>query len=145
MYRIITLLLLCVPLYLQAKSLEYELLDEAGFRSMIAGNTVVGVTRQSNSLYKLYFAHDGTCELFKQNALYKGLWWTSKDESGDDIIHAYWPEYTSQDERSLFNSQHPRYGSPTSVRYYIAKEAPYGLLLVTKSIQVHALLVPGKQ
>jgi len=68
MYRFFTIFLLVLPLYLRADlSVEYELADEDAFRSKVVGNTVVGMTRQSNSLYLLYFAADGSSELFKQN------------------------------------------------------------------------------
>lgn len=147
MVKAITLFLLCLPLYLKGSelSVEYELLDETAFRSKIVGNTVVGLTRQSNSLYQLYFALDGTCELLKQNAFYAGSWWIDKDDAGRDVVHAFWPDYQSLEAKSLFNPQNPRYGSPTSILYYMAKAPATGLLLVTKSAQAAAILLPGKK
>lgn len=126
-------------------SVGYELLDQASFHKNIAGNTVVGVTRQSKSLYMLYFAPDGTCELWKQDQIYNGTWWINKDEEGRDVVHAFWPNYQSTQPKSLFSPENPRYGNPTSILYYSSSQHTNALLLVTKTTQAAAIIVPGRQ
>lgn len=126
-------------------SVDYELLDHAAFHKNIAGNTVVGVTRQSKSLYMLYFAPDGTCELWKQDQIFNGTWWINKDEQGRDVVHAFWPEYQSTEPKSLFSPENPRFGNATSILYYGSSQHPNALLLVTKSMQAAATVVPGRQ
>jgi hypothetical protein len=126
-------------------SVEYELLDDTAFHRTIVGNTVVGMTRQSKSLYMLYFAPDGICELWKQACVFKGHWWISKDNQDRDVVHAFWPEYRSVEPKSLFFPLNPSYGKPTSVLYYHSHLNQNALLLVTKSAQVAAMIVPGRQ
>lgn len=128
-----------------AISINYELLDNDAFHRTIVGNTVVGVTRQSKSVYMLYFAPEGICQLWKQSQIFEGSWWIDKDEKGRSVVHAFWPTYRSTQPKSLFSTENPRYGTPTSVLYYHSPQNKNALLLVTKSAQAAATVVPGKQ
>ena len=67
---------------------NYQLMDHKAFERIVVGNTVVGVTSNSKSLYLLYFAKDGICELWKQDKVYTGTWWVEKDEQGRDFMRA---------------------------------------------------------
>lgn len=134
-------------LYSENTSIQvnYELVDEGTFHKLIVGNTVVGITRQSNSLYKLYFAADGVCELWKQQQIYSGSWWINKNEVGQDVVHAFWPNYQSTEPKSLFSPENPRFGNATSVLYYFSPQVPNALMIATKSFQLAAIIAPGRQ
>ncbi|MBS0656207.1 MAG: hypothetical protein JSR46_10550 [Verrucomicrobia bacterium] len=84
--RVVLILLfgiLAIPLlHGQELNVQYERLDGPAFHERIVGNTVVGITRQSKSLYMLYFAQDGVCELSKGQQIYAGKWWIDKDALG---------------------------------------------------------------
>lgn len=54
--------------------IHYQLIDRDSFQDIVVGNTIVGVTLQSHSLYMLHFLPDGYCELWKQNKIYAGSW-----------------------------------------------------------------------
>ncbi len=123
-------------------SLLFQRMDKEAFQEKVVGNTVVGITRHSQSLYMLYFLEDGSCELWKQNQNYSGHWWIDQDPDGTDLVHAFWPNYISQHSKSLFSPENPSYGKPTSERYYF-NLASGQILIAGKSFQTPALLVPG--
>lgn len=123
-------------------SVNYQRMNKEIFHEKVVGNTIVGITRQSRSLYMLYFQTDGSCELWKQNQIYSGRWWIDLDPKGESIIHAFWPNYTSKEQKSLFSPQNPSYGKPTSLRYYLSSTSGE-VLIAGKAFQTTALLVPG--
>jgi hypothetical protein len=124
-------------------SIDYQLLNGQLLQELVVGNTVVGVTRQSQSLYMLYFLPDGYCELWKENRIYLGSWWIEKDpEDQQEYLRAFWPDYTSTQPGSLFSPQNRRYGQPTKVRYYF-NPSTRALLLAGKTFQTPLVLVPG--
>jgi len=138
----------CIPLMSEipstAVSVNYQLMDAPTFQKIVVGNTILGVTRHTNSLYMLYFAPNGTCEMWKENQVYEGNWWTEKDDLGRDFVRAFWPQYISEDPQSLFSPENPHVGSATSVWYYVDSEQSNKLLIGTKTFQASVLLAPGK-
>lgn len=134
-------LVLRIVLLADEISVDYQLMDRDLFEKVVVGNTIVGVTRQSHSLYMLYFLQNGYCELLKQNQIYQGSWWIEKDKLGRDVVRAFWPEYSSSEPKSLFSFENPRYGSATAIRYYM--NAAGALFLAGKTFQVPVILVPG--
>lgn len=130
--------------FLSANSIfmDYQRMNKEIFEEKIVGNTIVGITRQSRSLYMLYFLSDGTCELWKQNQMYFGSWWIDQDLEGEDIVHAFWHNYISKEPKSLFFPKNPCYGKPTSLRYYY-NQATGEILIGGKAFQTSVLLVPG--
>jgi hypothetical protein len=130
--------------FLCAKELlvDYQRMSRETFQEKIVGNTIVGITRQSRSLYMLYFREDGSCELWKQNQIYPGSWWIDRDSEGEDVVHAIWPNYVSQEPKSLFSPKNPAYGKPTSLRYYF-DPANGGVIVEGKAFQAPVLLVHG--
>jgi hypothetical protein len=122
---------------------DFQRMDRALFQKEVVGNTVIGVTRQSKSLYMLYFEADGACELWKQNQIYAGRWWIDQDPEGKDFIHAFWPGYISSEPKSLFSPKNPSYGKPTSLRYYFNRESK-ACFIRGKSFQAPVLLAPGR-
>lgn len=125
-------------------SVTYQLMDGNAFQKIVVGNTIVGMTRQSQSVYMLYFLPGGSCELWKQNEVFKGSWWIENDETGRDYVRAYWPDYNSKDPKSLFSPENPRYGTATSVWYYMDAQQPDTLLVATKKFRAPVVLVPGR-
>lgn len=123
-------------------NIKYQLLDRNEFEKVVVGNSVVGMTRQSHSLYILWFKQDGLCELWKGNKIYPGKWWIEKDIDNRDIVRAFWPSYTSSEPKSLFSPENPRFGEATSIGYYRNSENG-ALLLVGKKFALSALLIPG--
>lgn len=113
-------------------SINYQLIDRTEFEKLIVGNTVVGITRQSSSLYMLYFLSNGSCELWKQDKIYAGKWWFESDSEGRDLVRAFWPKYTSADPQSFFSPNNPHFGKATAVRYY-------------RNMQNGALYIAGKK
>lgn len=131
--------------FLSAESIfmDYQRMDKGIFEEKVVGNTIVGITRQSRSLYMLYFLSDGSCELWKQNQIHSGSWWIDQDPKGEDIVHAFWPNYTSMEPKSLFSPKNSAYGKPTSLRYYY-NQATGEVLIGGKTFQTSVLLVPGR-
>lgn len=123
---------------------NYRLMDLKTFQKLVVGNTIVGMTRQSQSLYLLYFAEDGSCELWKQNKVYLGTWWSEKDDLGRDFMRAHWPDYASAEKKSLFSPANPNYGSATSVWYYVDVQQSDTVLVATKDFRSPVLLMPGR-
>ena len=121
---------------------DYQRMNKEVFHEKIVGNTVVGITRQSRSLYMLYFLTDGSCELWKQNQIYAGRWWIDLDSRGEDIVHAFWPQYTSCEPKSLFSPKNPFYGKPTSLRYYF-NPTTAEVCIAGRAFRTMVLLVPG--
>ncbi len=134
--------LFCSFLYADDLVVDYQRVTKETFHEKIVGNTIVGTTRQSRSLYMLYFLEDGSCELWKQNQIYSGRWWIDQDSKGEDVVHAFWPTYISQEPKSLFSPKNPSYGKPTSLRYYFDPESG-GVLVAGKAFHASVLLVPG--
>lgn len=122
--------------------LDYQRINQETFNEVIVGNTIVGITRQSKSLYMLYFLPEGSCELWKQNQIYSGRWWIDQDPKGEDVVHAFWPDYISLEPKSLFSLKNPSYGKPTSLRYYFDKSSG-AILIRGKTFQTSVLLAPG--
>lgn len=122
----------------------YQLLNKESFDKVVVGNTIVGVTRNSHSLYLLYFAPLGNCELWKQNQIYPGSWWTEKDTCGRTNVRAIWPDYQSSSPKSIFSTDNPKYGSATSVWYYVDIEQPDTLILATEKFRTPLLIIPGR-
>ena len=135
------------PLISQAPDISmavtYELINEAMFRQYIVGNTVVGITRQSNSLYMLYFVEDGTCTMWKQNKIYNGSWWVEKDKDSHDFFRAIWQQYKSNEPNSLFHPENPRFGNATSLWYYRDFQSPHGFQIATKNFRETVIVAPG--
>ena len=123
-------------------SVNYHLMDQDEFQNVVVGNTVVGVTRQSHSLYMLYFLPNGYCELWKQNQIYLGNWWIEKDKLGRDCVRAFWPQYTSSEPDSLFSPKNPRYGTPTALKYYFDSQRR-ALLVAGNTLEASVIFVPG--
>lgn len=123
-------------------SINYQLVDRTEFEKLVVGNTVVGITRQSSSLYMLYFLCNGTCELWKQDKTYVGTWWFELDSQGRDLVRAFWPTYTSSDPQSLFSPDNPNYGKATALRYY--RDIQSGAIIIAgKKFKASVVLVPG--
>lgn len=119
-------------------SLNYQLMDKAMFERLVVGNTIIGITRQSHSLYMLYFLPEGKCVLWKKNETFPGNWWIEKDT----IVRAFWPSYKSSEPASLFFPQNPSYGCATALRYYF--NASTGAVIVAgKKFQTSVVLAPG--
>lgn len=136
------LLSLCFSLSADEIPLVYQRMDREMFQNRVAGNTIIGITRQSRSLYMLYFAAQGECELWKQDQTYQGKWWIEQDSENRDVVRAFWPTYTSSEPSSLFSPQNPRYGNATALRYYL--HAQTGAVLVAgKTFQTSVILAPG--
>ena len=122
----------------------YKAMDKAMFQSIVVGNTIIGITRQSRSPYMLYFEEDGSCQLWKKDHIYNGTWWIEKDNLGRDCVRAMWPEYTSTEPNSLFHPQNPLYGRATSVWYYVDIEQPNAIHMASRRFRSPVLLAPGK-
>src|SRR5690349_4269318 len=115
-YMMVTVYL---PLFaLDEIPVNYQLMDRQAFENVVVGNTLVGTTHYSHSLYMIYFLPEGECHLWKQNQIYSGQWWIETNQEGNDYIRAFWPEYFSTNQKSLFSPENPRYGHATHVRYY---------------------------
>ena len=125
-------------------STTYQLMDHDAFRKIVVGNTVLGITRQSHSVYMVYFASDGVCELWKHNQVYSGTWRIEKDTLGRDCVRAFWPHYTSSEPQSLFSPENSRFGTATSVWYYSDSQQPNTILVATKKFRAHVILAPGR-
>ncbi len=123
-------------------SIHYQIMDQDTFQKVVVGNTIAGTTRQSHSLYMLYFLPDGDCKLWKQDEIYEGSWWIEKDEFSRDFVRAFWPEYTSSEPKSLFSPENPRYGTATSLRYYLNVKNG-AVFLEGKGFLSPVILVPG--
>jgi hypothetical protein len=122
---------------------SYHLMNHNMFQTIVVGNTVVGMTRQSHSVYMLYFASDGSCDLWKQNRVYLGRWWLEKDEFNRDYVRAIWPQYSSLHPQSLFSPDNPRYGTATAIWYYV-DSTHSKFLVANRKFQAQVLLVPGR-
>ncbi|MCE5316446.1 MAG: hypothetical protein LLG04_03665 [Parachlamydia sp.] len=136
------LLVLSFSLAADEIPLCYQLMDQEMFQSRVVGNTIIGLTRQSNSLYMLHFSPQEECKLWKQNQIYSGKWWIEKDDQGRDVVRAFWPHYTSSEPASLFSPQNPRYGTATSLRYYLHAQTG-AVLIAGKTFQASVILAPG--
>lgn len=123
-------------------SINYTLMDEEIFKNIVVGNTIVGVTRQSYSLYMLYFMFDGSCKLWKQNHIYPGKWWIEKDKLGTAHVRAFWPDYISSERDSIFSPENPKFGNATSIRYYF-DSIHNSFLVAGKKFQASVILIPG--
>lgn len=121
---------------------RYQLMNHEMFQKTVVGNTIVGITRQSHSLYMLYFLPDGSCELWKQNQIYFGSWWLEKDKCERDCVRAFWPQYTSSERESLFSIENPHYGKATTVRYYFDLQSG-AIFLAGRKFQTSVILAPG--
>ena len=143
MSKWLLLLLLSIRLTADEISLEYQLMDKEMFEQIVVGNTVIGVTRQSHSLYMLHFQPEGSCELWKQDRLYSGEWWMEQDHEGRTIVRAFWPEYRSSEPASLFSPDNPSYGKPTALRYYFNRETT-AILIAGKKFIAPVTLASGK-
>lgn len=113
-------------------SVNYKLMDQSAFKKIIAGRTIAGVSSNSKSLYLLYFAPDGTCEMWKQNHIYTGTWWAEQDDEGKDFFRAFWPDYAHKQPE------------PTSAWYYFDSQQSDTLFVTTKTERYPVLLLPGK-
>lgn len=109
---------------------NYRLMDESTFQKLVSGNSIVGVTGTSKSLYILHFGKDGTCDMWKKNKVYAGSWWTEKDELGRDFVRAIWPDYSNAD--------------PSAAWYYVDSKQADTLLVATKTDRSPVLVVPGR-
>lgn len=134
--------LICSFLWGDNLLLDYQRMNQEIFNEVVVGNTIVGTTRQSKSLYMLYFLPDGSCELWKQNQIFSGRWWIDQDPKGEDVVHAFWPNYISQSPKSLFSPKNPFYGKPTSLHYYYDRSSG-AVFTKGKAFQTSVLLVPG--
>ena len=116
---------------------NYRLMDQSTFQKVVVGQTIVGVTSNSKSLYLLYFAKDGSCDLWKQNLVYPGTWWIEKDELGRDFMRAFWPGYAKS------SNSNPK-DEATSIWYYVDPQQADTLIVATKNERSPVLLVPGR-
>lgn len=138
----LSFLLFISGIFADELSINYQLLDRAEFEKVVVGNTVVGITLHSHSLYMLYFLPEGICELWKQNNVYAGKWWIERDSQDRDFVRAFWPSYASSEPRSLFSPHNPNYGQATAIRYY--RNTQNGSIFIAGTrFQASALLVPG--
>lgn len=135
--------LLSLPTFSDEIPIHYKLMNQDTFQKIVVGNTIVGTTRQSHSLYMLYFLSDGSCELWKQSQIYTGRWWIEKDSLGKDVVRAFWPEYNSSEPKSLFSPKNPRYGTATSLRYYFDLDTS-SVFIANKMVKTSVILVPGR-
>lgn len=120
--------------------ITYHLMDRKEFETWIVDRVVIGVTRQSQSLYMLHFFANGKCELCKQNKTYAGHWWIEQDQDGQDYVRAFWPLYTSVEPNSLFSPQNPNYGKATKVRYFCDQEHHF-FFITGKNFQSSIIVV----
>lgn len=74
--------------------------------------------------------------------IYAGSWWIEKDVLGRDFVRAHWPLYVSMEPKSLFSPKNPRYGSATSIRYYINTEYQ-SIIVAGQEFRAAVILVPG--
>jgi hypothetical protein len=144
MFRLLLLILSFNLLSADEISLNYQLMDREIFEHIVVGNTIIGITRQSHSLYMLYFLPEGSCLLWKKNETFAGNWWIEQRASGDSVVRAYWPTYHSSEPASLFFPQNPNYGKATALRYYF-NAATGAVILAGKSFQTSVVLAPGRQ
>lgn len=107
-------------------------MDQSTFKKQVVEHTVGGVSSNSKSLYLLYFASNGTCEMLKQNQIYPGTWWIEKDEQGRDFVRAFWPDYAHKQPE------------PTAAWYYFDSQQPETLLVATKNERYPVLIMPGR-
>ena len=110
---------------------NFQLMDHNSFQKIVVGNSIAGVTSNSKSLYLLYFAKNGLCEMWKGGKVYTGSWWEEKDELGRDFFRAYWPEYSSKTDA-------------TSYWYYVDSKQPDTLIVATKTTRSPVLVIPGR-
>ena len=134
--------LICSFLCADDHRVDYQRMNKEMFREVIVGNTILGITRQSKSLYMLHFRADGSCALWKQNQIYCGHWWIDQDQKGGDVVHAFWPGYVSSEPKSLFSPKNPAFGKPTTLRYYY-NQTSGGVFVAGKAFQAPVLLAPG--
>ncbi len=123
---------------------NFQLMDHSTFQKIVVGNTIVGVTSNSKSLYLLYFAKDGVCEMWKGDKVYPGSWWAEKDELGRDFFRAYWPEYSSGHKDSKFSSPNTGKSDATSAWYYVDSKQSDTLIVATKTYRTPVLVLPGR-
>lgn len=140
---LLTLLLFNINTFADELLINYQLLDRIEFEKTVVGNTVVGITRPSSSLYMLHFLPDGICRLWKRNKIYEGTWWFETDSQSRDMVRAYWPNYISSDPQSLFSPKNPKFGTATAVRYYRDPQNSTSILISGKTFACTALLIPG--
>lgn len=141
MYRIL-LLFLSLSLFGNEMHFDYQAMNKEMFENKVVGHTIVGITRQSHSLYMLYFTPEGTCELWKGGFIYAGECWID-NESDQFFVHAFWPQYVSSEPNSLFCLQNALYGKPTSLRYYVHVQTG-ALLVAGKKFVAPVILAPGR-
>lgn len=66
-------------------------LSSTRLHELVSGNTLVGQTNRSKSVYVLYFSNNGTVSYqrkTKPKALYQGKWWIK-----NDYIYSQFPHY----------------------------------------------------
>jgi len=141
-FIILTFYLFCSFLCADDFTVSYQNMNKEMFHEVVVGNTICGITRQSKSLYMLYFNADGSCTLWKQNQAYAGHWWIDQDPKKGTVVHAFWPTYISSESKSIFSPNNPRYGNPTSLRYCF-DPASKGIFVLGKAFQAPVLLAPG--
>ncbi len=85
-------------------------------KKLVSGNSMVGVTHHSKSLYELYFDPNGEVIFRKGNdnkQVHKGKWWVK-----DDMIFSTWPTYNDKINQ---------------LRYYHLMDDSYAVYNVTDS------------
>lgn len=133
-----------VPVNQDAIPVNYRLMDQSTFKKLVVGNTIAGVTSRSKSLYLLYFAANGSCEMWKQNQVYPGNWWAEKDELGRDYMRAFWPGYSSSQKPAAPASAGQNNSDATSIWYYVDSKQSDTLLVATIDERSPVLLLPGR-
>jgi hypothetical protein len=79
-------------------------LSEKELQSVVSGNSMIGVTSHSHSLYELYFEPDGTLYFRKSSdnqQVYVGKWWIT-----GNIIHSQWPSYDKNPTENTLQYYH---------------------------------------
>lgn len=79
------------PSAIQAWLNDQKPLSTQALISLVRGNSIIGHTMHSHSLYELYFERNGIIIFRKANdnqQLYIGKWWTK-----DNTIFSTWPTY----------------------------------------------------
>ena len=79
-------------------------LDQKALIALVSGNSAVGVTSHSHSLYELYFAPNGDLYFYKnhdKNQQYIGKWWVT-----GSTIHSQWKTYKKKSTENQLEYYH---------------------------------------
>lgn len=129
-----------------AIEIKCHLMTKDIFEKMVVEHTITGVTSCHKTPYTLYFAADGSCDMWKEGKIYQGQWWYGEN---DAAIHATWPTYVSKNPTSQFYPGSPLFGTPTTMFYYFDPSATCGNFAFVTALtppEFHPIsIVEGKQ